>query len=265
MVYRPGGVQSQLVRAVNRGANPGEDNFTPPYMRRSSAIPLPSDWTGGNENLRRYITSIDLPWESTFNLLTPGTGGTIPSAITDTIVQTGSNLLGQTNPLLKAPLEMITNRQLYTGRDLSDAYSVLERDLGMYGRPFEQILMNAPFGSRGLGIYRTLTDDRLTGTDRATKLAFNLLAGAKIRDVDVERTKQLAARDVLNQILETTPGVRTYENITVPEDVLRAMPREQRDMYLLYKVIQSEAAKRARDRKKQQAALDPLELLGAIR
>jgi hypothetical protein len=265
MVYRPGGVQSQLVRAVNRGANPGEDNFTPPYMRRSSAIPLPSDWTDGNENLRRYITSIDLPWESTFNLLTPGTGGTIPSAITDTIVQTGSNLLGQTNPLLKAPLEMITNRQLYTGRDLSDAYSVLERDLGMYGRPAEQILMNAPFGSRGLGIYRTLTDDRLTGADRATKLAFNLLAGAKIRDVDVERTKQLAARDVLNQILETTPGVRTYENITVPEDVLRAMPKEQRDMYLLYKVIQSEAAKRARDRKKQQAALDPLELLGAIR
>jgi hypothetical protein len=35
-------------------------------------------------------------------------------------------------------------------------------------------------------------------------------------------------------------------------------------MYLLYRVIQAEAAKRARDRKKQQAALDPLQVLGVV-
>jgi hypothetical protein len=68
---------------------------------------------------------------------------------------------------------------------------------------------------------------------------------------------------MLNQILETTPGVRTYENITVPDDALRSMPEDQRQMYLLYRILQSDAAKRARERK--QAALDPLEVLGAIR
>jgi hypothetical protein len=67
---------------------------------------------------------------------------------------------------------------------------------------------------------------------------------------------------MLNQLLQTTPGVRTYENVTVPEDVLRAMPREQQQMYLLYKVIQSEAAKRAREKKK--ANLDPLQMLGVV-
>jgi hypothetical protein len=119
-----------------------------------------------------------------------------------------------------------------------------------------------PFGSRSLGIYRTATDDRLTTPDKLTKLAFNLLAGAKIRDIDTERTKQLAARQMLNEMLQTTPGVRTYENVTVPDEVLRGMPQAQRDMYLLYKVIQSEAAKRAREKKK--ANLDPLQMLGVV-
>jgi stalled ribosome rescue protein Dom34 len=69
---------------------------------------------------------------------------------------------------------------------------------------------------------------------------------------------------MLNQLLETTPGVRTYENITVPEDVIRTMPEDQRRMYLLYKIIQADAAKRARERKKQEAALDPLQVLGVV-
>lgn len=266
LVQRPGGFQNQLIRTVTRASEPSEDSFTPPYMRQSSAIPLPEEWGSGNPNLRRYITSIDFPWESFFNLYTPGTGATTLAAIGDTLRQTSSNLLGQTNPLLKAPIEYVTNRQLYSGRDLSDAYSVLERDLGEYGRPLEQAVMNfVPFGSRGLGIYRTATDDRLTAQDKAMKLAFNLLAGAKIRDIDTERTKQLAARNVLNQILQTTPGVRTYENITVPDDALRAMPEEQRRFYLLYRIIQAEAAKRARDRERAQAAIDPLQVLGVIR
>jgi hypothetical protein len=271
LTYRPGGLQGQLVRAVTRGTEPSENNFIPEYLRQSAAIPLPQDLPsifGGTprEGLQRYLTNIDLPFESTFNLLTPGMGATASAVIGDTLAKTGSNILGMSNPLIKAPIEFITNRQLFSGRDLSDLYSVLERDFGEVGRPLEQAIINfVPFGARGIGLYRQLTDERLDPADRAAKAAWNLLAGAKLTDIDQERSKRLAARQVLNNILETTPGVRTYENITVPEDVLRAMPQQQRDMYLLYKVIQSEAAKRARDRKKQQAALDPLELLGAIR
>jgi len=74
----------------------------------------------------------------------------------------------------------------------------------------------------------------------------------------------LAARDTLNQLLTATPGVRTYENVTVPDDVLRAMPEKQRQMYLLYKIIQSEAAKRARAKKKAETILDPLQMLGVV-
>jgi hypothetical protein len=42
------------------------------------------------------------------------------------------------------------------------------------------------------------------------------------------------------------------------------MPKQQKDMYLLYKISQSEAAKRARDKKKAEMAMDPLELLGVV-
>jgi len=268
LLYRPGGLMGQSVRAVTRGTQPTEDSFLPEYMRQSAAIPLPENLPfilggSGKEGLRRYLTNIDLPWESTFQLFTPGVGATTSSAIADTIKKTGSNVLGMTNPLIKAPLEYVTNRQLYTGRDLTDLYSVLERDLGEVGRPLEQLAVNfLPFGSRGIGLYRQLTDQRLDPSDRYMKAAWNLLAGTKLTDIDQERSKQLAARQMLNDMLQTTPGVRTYENVTVPDEVLRGMPQAQRDMYLLYKVIQSEAAKRAREKKK--ANLDPLQMLGVV-
>jgi hypothetical protein len=124
------------------------------------------------------------------------------------------------------------------------------------------VVVNLPFGARALGLYRQLNDDRLSPADARLKAAWNLLAGAKLTDVDEERTKRLAARQMLNQLLETTPGVRTYENITVPDDVLAQMPENQRKQYLLYRIIQSEAAKRARDKKKAESALDPLQVLG---
>jgi hypothetical protein len=267
MLYRPGGLQGQSIRAVTRGTEPSEDNFVPEHLRQSAAIPLPEGWPsllGGEpaEGLKRYLTNIDLPFESTLNLFTPGVGSSVSSRITDSIQKTASNLLGQTNPLIKAPIEYVTNRQLYTGRELSDLYSILEQDIGPLGRPLEQAAVNfVPFGARGISLYRQLSDDRLDPADARMKAAFNILAGVKLTDVDEDRAKRMAARNMLNSILETTPGVRTSENLTVPEDALRAMPQEQQRLYLLYRVLQSEAAKRARERK---SALDPLQVLGAV-
>jgi hypothetical protein len=156
----------------------------------------------------------------------------------------------------------LTNRQFYSGRQLSDLYSVLEQTMGAPGRLAEQTLVNLPGGSRLIGTYRQLADDRLSAQEKYSKFLVKLLSGVGFHDVDVDRTRRLAARDMLNQLLETTPGVRTYENITVPEEILQTMPQQQRDLYLLYKIVQSEAAKRARENK--QMAMDPLEALGLL-
>lgn len=258
LLYQPGGLQGQSIRAISRASEPNEENFVPEHLRQTAAIPLPEIFGGQPaEGLQRYLTNIDLPFESTLNLFTPGTGGTAAAAFADTIAKTGSNILGQTTPLIKAPIEYATNRQLYSGRDLSELYSVLEQGLGPIGRPLEQAAINfLPFGSRAISTYRQLTDDRLTTPDALMKTAFNLLAGLKLSDVDENRARQQAARQVLNSMLSTTPGVRTYENITVPEDSLERLTPEQRQLYLLYRVIQSDAAKRARQRQQ-----DPMELL----
>jgi hypothetical protein len=266
VVNKPAGLMGQSIRSINRAGEPTEESFVPEYLRQSAAIPvvpgMPLVGLDPDSKLKRFLTNIDLPYESVINLVTPGTGNNVTEKVGNTLQKTAMNLLGQTNPLIKGPLEMATNRQFFSGRQLSDLYSVFEQTLGAPGRTLEQIAVNAPGGSRLVGTYRQLVDDRLTPTEKLSKFAVNALTGLKFQDVDQERTRRLAARDMLNQLLQTTPGVRTYENITVPEDVLRQMPENQRRMYLLYRVIQSEAAKRAREKKKQQTALDPLQVLG---
>jgi hypothetical protein len=268
LINNPAGKMGQSIRAITRAGQPTEDTFVPEYLRQSAAIPLlpglPLIGLDEGSNLRRFLTNIDLPYESAINLITPGSGNTLLEKAGNTLQKTALNILGQTNPLIKGPLEMATNRQFFSGRQLSDLYSVFEQTLGGPGRTLEQIAVNAPGGSRLVGTYRQLRDDRLSPSEKWSKFAVNALTGLKFQDVDQERTRQLAARDMLNQLLQTTPGVRTYENVTVPEEVLRSMPREQQQMYLLYKIIQSETAKRAREKKKQQAALDPLQVLGVV-
>ena len=99
--------------------------------------------------------------------------------------------------------------------------------------------------------------------DKYAKMLFNLTAGVKRKDVDMEKVRRMAARDTLTKLLEETPGIKKYENLTIPDDVLRTLPRRQAQMYLLYKTIQSEAARRANERKKA-AALDPMQLMDFV-
>ena len=267
----PAGLTGMSMRALNRGGQATDQNFTPEHLRKKASIPLPSGipFLGLPEDspLRRSLSNIDLFYSAPINLVTPGTGNSLLDKLGSGAKSSLLNVLGQSNPLIKGPLELLTNRQFYSGREMSDLYSMLEQPLsgfglGQVGRVAEQVISNAPGGSRVLGLTRQLMDDRMPLAQRLPKVGFNTFTGFSVEDTDVERTKEKASRQMLNKLLESSPGVRTYENITVPEDVLRAMPKEQRDMYLLYKIIQTEAAKRARDKKKAQAGLDPMEMLG---
>lgn len=266
VLYRPGGVQGQTIRAISRASEPNEDFFVPEHLRQSAAIPLPG--LEPAEGVQRMLSKIDLPYAGLLNLFSPGVGNTASDRAVDSFQKTGMNLLGMLNPLVKAPLELALDRQLYSGRELSELYSSFENavppEWGPLARVAEQLFVNLPGGSRINSIARTAFDERLSPLERAGKVAFNNTTGLAVTDIDQERQREKAARQMLNELLSSTPGVRTYENITVPEDVLRAMPREQQQMYLLYRIIQSEAAKRARERKKQEAAMDPMQLLGVV-
>lgn len=270
VLNQPAGLMGQATRAINRASDTQEESFAPEDLRQTVSIALPESLGGKPaDNLQRFLTNIDLPFADPVNLISPGVGNTVVDRVLSGTGKTAMNVLGMINPIPKSILELLTNRQFYTGRELSDTYSFLEQPFSEYGlgslaRVAEQGIYNAPGGSRALGLYRQIADDRTSGLDKWGKIAVNTLAGVKFKDVDQERTRRLAARNMLNQLLETTPGVRTYENITVPDDVLARLPEEQKKQYLLYRIIQSEAAKRAREKKKAEAALDPLQVLGVV-
>lgn len=262
ILLRPGGLQGQVTRVVASGARPSEDSFLPDDLKKTTAIQLPGQY-GTDGNLQRYLTKIDLPWRGLVDLVSPAAGNTAGEAFGKTLLRTGMNLMGQLNPLIKGPLEYLTDRQFYSGRELSDTYSMLEQDLGPQARWVEQLIANAPGGSKLLGLVRTARDERLSPQDKAIKLLVNYGSGVGITDRDPEKARSQAARAMLTELLKSTPGVQSYENLTVPEEALQRMTPAQRDMYLLYKIIQGESAKRARERKK--AEMDPMAMLGAVR
>jgi len=264
LVNQPAGLMGQSIRLVNRAGEPSEDRFVPEYLRQSAAIPLNADvpFLGLNTpGVTRFLTNIDLPHEGLLNLFTPGLGNTLTAQIGNSLMRTGQNILGQTTPALKGPLEYILDRQFFTGRQLSDLYSMLEHDFGPIGRPVEQIISNAPGGSRALGLIRQARDERISPSERAAKMLFNTLTGMKLQDVDQDRTVRLAARSALNELLQQAEGVGTYENLFIkPEALQKLSPQEQRQ-YLLYRVLQSRASREAREKKKQELQ-DPMQMLG---
>lgn len=269
LINQPAGLMGQSIRLVNRAGEPSEDRFVPEYLRQSAAIPLSEDIPVigpllglDTPGVTRFLTNIDLPHEGLLNLFTPGLGNTLTSQVANSVMRTGQNLLGQMTPAFKGPLEYILDRQFYTGRQLSDLYSMLEHDFGSVGRPLEQAIANAPGGSRILGLIRQARDERISPSERAAKMLFNTLTGMKLQDVDQDRTVRLAARSALNELLNQAEGIGTYENLFIKnEDLLKLSPQEQRQ-YLLYRVLQSRASREARERKKAEALADPMQMLG---
>ena len=263
ILQRPGGVQGQVTRAIADAARPREDFFIPEHLRSTASVAVPGEY-GDDGQLQRFITNIDVPWADTVNMISPGVGSTATERLLSSIQQTGLNIAGMTNPLIKTPLELLLNRQLYSGREMSDLYSWLEERGVPQGRILEQFATALPGGAKANSIVRTLIDPRLAATEKASKLAINNLLGVKVTDIDQEKTKSFAARQMLTDLLKSAPGVRSYENLSVPDEVLATMPEEQRRMYLAYRMLQSEAAKRSRARKA--AAGDPARaLLGGLR
>jgi hypothetical protein len=263
LLYRPGGLQGQTTRAIADLARPQEDTFIPEHLRSTASVAVPGEY-GDEGQLRRFVTNIDVPWADAVNLISPGVGNTATEKLLSSIQQTGLNLAGMTNPLIKTPLELLLNRQLYSGREMSDLYSWMEERGVPQGRILEQIATALPGGTKANAIARTLIDPRLSGAEKASKLAINNLLGVKVTDIDQEKTRTFAARQMLTDLLKSSPGVRSYENLSVPDDVLATLPEEQRRMYLAYRILQSEAAKRARQRKA--AASDPVQaILSGVR
>lgn len=214
LAHNPGGRTAQSIRVSSeaRGSNPG---FTPEYLGDGIAAKVGEEKDG----TQRFLSSVGLSVED-LGLLASGPKG----------------LLGMLNPIIKAPLELATNRQFYTGRDLRD----LQSPTGM-GTAADQLLMNSPVG-RFATTARTLADER---KDPLAK-AINLLTGVRLTDVDMNKARDIAVRGAAEDMLRGQPGVGTFQRLAVsPEVMAQLSPAEQQMLQLL-------RSQEARQRKAQQ-------------
>lgn len=223
----PGGRTGAAVRATaDLKAKPGE--FVPEYLGGGLAVPVGQEENGQ----QRFVSNLGLPFEDAFRELGVGHG------LTANVGRTLENMLGNTNPLIKGPLELATGKQFYTGRDLADLQGPTGNVLA------DQVLMNSP-ASRALTTARTLGDER---KGLLAKVA-NLASPVKVTDVDMEKQRQIAARTIIDDLLRGSPGVHQYQSLYVkPEDVPNLPPSELQ-LLQLSRTLEKQAQDQARKKK----------------
>jgi hypothetical protein len=159
-------------------------------------IPIGQDEQGN----RQYLSNLGLPFEAL---------SSIPN-LSASPLQAGrqieQNIIGSTQPLLKAAYGYVSGRDPYQGSTPGSYSKVAGQDLGDAGAVINQLLNSGvPFASAfgsPLGVLGKAVDER---TSVGEKLA-NLLTGARVQTVDPDR----AIQDRLQAFLERDPSVKSY-------------------------------------------------------
>jgi hypothetical protein len=223
----PGGLNASLLKtAADLRQQAG---FLPQYLGQGLAIPV-----GGEEGgTRRYLTRTDLPPEQAFELLRGG-----PHWTQDTLLA----LLGQSNPMLKGPIEYATGKQFFTGREIPDLYSQTGSAL------LDSLIMNSPL-SRVATTERTLTDPRKWANPLA--IPTNLLTGFKLSDVDLEKQRGIAGREFVQQFLRGQPEIGKFEQIYVRPGMENMLSEQEIQLLRLNRTLEQRALQEARARQAQ--------------
>lgn len=202
-----------------------QEGFLPPYLGGGLATPLGQEDETGT---RRYLTKLDLPWEQPFELFSTGPGG---------LSKTMMKGMGQLNPLLKAPLEVATNRQFYSGREMDDLYSQTGEPLA------DQVLMNLPTQPAAVAL-RTFMDPRKDWL--ATLL--NLGTGVRVSDVNVKQQRAAAINELREMLSKDPEKIKKFESISVRPEALGTLTPDEIESLRL---IRSLERKNLEDKKRQ--------------
>jgi len=131
---------------------------------------------------------------------------------------------GRVNPALKMPVELASGTSFFSGRDLEDLDPQVGRIAAnlkgeghaknIIGQLPEQALANSRL-ARYMSTARQLSDPRKQKSP--LKLGINLLTGARVTDVDQEKTRNIAIREGVEEMLRGTGDVRKFESLYLPE------------------------------------------------
>jgi hypothetical protein len=227
MIQSPGGMGATLARVSGDLRQQG--GFLPEYLGQGLAVPLGEE--DPSTGLRRYLTRLDLPPEQALDFVKGGP---------DWLAQSLMGAAGQLNPLVKGPLEYATGKQFFTGRDIGDLYSMTGNQL------LDTAIANSPL-SRAATTLRTLTDPaKLASPAAASAIPLNLLTGLRVSDIDMERQKDIAAREYAKAALQGRPEFGSYESVYMRPGMEHLLTPEEVMLYRLQRTVQQRGRQQAR-------------------
>lgn len=248
LIENPSGRMAQVIRGTTRLRDQDEAGLMPEHIAQTAAIPMGMAQDGTSQ---RFLTGLGLSHEDVVNLMRPR------RTVMDTLGSTIGGLIGRGNPLVKGAIELAANKSMFSGRELSDLDSPINRTAanlrqlrtGEAPGPMPQpglhdfILSNSP-ASRLASTMRTASDPR---KGLLTKL-LNLGTGMRFTDVDPVKAEQIALRQGLEDLIQGSAGIGRYESLYVrDEDKVTPSDMLKMQVYQALKRQQAEAA-RVRER-----------------
>lgn len=222
LATRPGAFSTPFKPAmVDRDKN----EYVPEYLANNFTLPLGPE----QEGKRRFLSSLGLPQEEAFKEMSTWNG--LPD-VTGTLMR----YMGNLNPLIKGPLEQMTNTQFYSGRKLSDLRaSNTGRTLASlisdeYAQPLSQFVSNTPLTRFATSLDKLMDTKGLSASGRKPgwATALNLLTGARVTDVDLDAQRHFEERAAIERMLSGRPNVSKYVQYYVrPENKANLSPEEQ--------------------------------------
>lgn len=249
LMEKPGGIQAQTIRAFRNAEQ--ETGFRPPQLGGSMAMPIGEE-IGGTQ---RFLSQLDLPMETINRLLPIGAPGSDASNI-------ARGLVAQTDPILKGITELAFGKSAFQGRNLSDLDSTTgriaaqilgEKEALWKSGPADQLLAMSPLARYATTARTALDADFLGGRKDPLSLLANLSTGIKITDVDMEKSRGIAAGNAIKELLRDL-GAKSIESVNFSKEELLKLPPDKREEAVkLQALIQSlrKSAKKAREAEKK--------------
>jgi len=207
LLNRPSGMMAQSIRQLaNLNRN---EQFVPKHVQDTAAIPLTGMFAGKDPHRKRYLAGMGLMHEDPLQYIQPG------QTWLGALQGLGKEIGGRVTPALKVPIETTFGEQLYSGRELEDLDPSLGRMIsniretvtGEETEPVDTgILLEQALAAtvpRFISSGRKLFDPGKGGMAKA----LNLLTGARISDIDYEKSKNIAIREAVAERERSNPLV----------------------------------------------------------
>jgi hypothetical protein len=225
-ITRPSRLTTQL-----RPLDQMRGGYTPDWISSGAAIPMGENPENGTS---RYVSQLGLPIEEAFERLKFRDGK-------PDVLGTAMAYAAGLNPYLKGPLEALSGKQFFSGRNLEDLRPSSAGSLGgalsdENAGLLTQIISNSPATRFATSLDRAIDDRKSV----PVKL-LNMLTGVRVTDVDMNKTMAVEARDSLERLLQGRPHIAKYSKFYVRPGEGDGLTGDEVRMMQMYTEMQARA------------------------